>query len=371
MSLGIRRVERVSETSETVGTGAMILGGASTPVHKTFHEVLGFYGPLAQTFYLISNRTQWESGIGTLQLHDTNPDVFRMDRDTVVESSAGLGISVNFLPGRKLVTGTVLARDRYHTDFVKGFRLERVNATDLKIHDGICRDDTDNIDIQMKTTNGVITKELDRAWSAGDGGGGHIRGNGVQGPGRYNVWVLLGKDLTVDYGVSTLTPNDDDFPHIAKRRIGSIYVNSSHILYDFQQRGRWTYLHNDELELNLDQDVGTSWVTVSSDKAPSLGESGNMYAEVLANIMVESGGHVIVSHHNLYSLGGLQYDDPSTTAIPLATISAPGGDTCQQVWIPRSHTGTRFQLKAAAAGTRVRATILAWKDLLLGSTVQD
>lgn len=97
--------DRVRETSATVGTGDITLGGAVSG-YQAFSTALAVGDT---TFYAIVSGTEWETGLGTLTGAST------LARTTVLESSSG-GAKVSFsaatkdvfitMPGSRLVTPT-------------------------------------------------------------------------------------------------------------------------------------------------------------------------------------------------------------------------------------------------------------------------
>lgn len=82
--------DRVKETTTTTGTGAVVLGGASTG-YQSFSVI----GDGNTTYYTITDGTSWEVGIGTYTAATTS-----LSRDTVLESSNNNNL-VNFLAGVK------------------------------------------------------------------------------------------------------------------------------------------------------------------------------------------------------------------------------------------------------------------------------
>jgi hypothetical protein len=85
--------DRVKETTTTVGTGAITLGGAVAG-YISFSACMS----TADTcYYCITNGTQWETGLGTYAVPGGNPT---LQRTTILESSL-LNTAVNFTAGSK------------------------------------------------------------------------------------------------------------------------------------------------------------------------------------------------------------------------------------------------------------------------------
>src|SRR5687767_5664889 len=86
--------DRVRETSSTTGTGTLDLGGAPAG-HQTFLQGIG---TTKQCYYLITDNSDWELGIGTVT--GGTPDT--LSRQVVLESSNGDSL-VNWGVGTKTV----------------------------------------------------------------------------------------------------------------------------------------------------------------------------------------------------------------------------------------------------------------------------
>ena len=101
--------DRVKETSTTIGTGTLNLGGAE-PGYQTFVSGVGTGNT---TYYAIVNRatSEFEVGIGTVT--DAAPDT--LSRDTIISSSNG-GSAVNFSAGTKDVICTLPSEKSYVLD---------------------------------------------------------------------------------------------------------------------------------------------------------------------------------------------------------------------------------------------------------------
>lgn len=82
--------DRVQETTTTTGTGAVTLGGASLGF-QSFSVV----GDGNQTYYTITDGTDWEVGIGTYTASGTT-----LSRDTILASSNS-GAAVDWGAGSK------------------------------------------------------------------------------------------------------------------------------------------------------------------------------------------------------------------------------------------------------------------------------
>ena len=82
--------DRVKETTTTTGTGTFTLGSAA-PGFQSFSVI----GDGNQTYYTISDGTDWEVGIGTYTSSGTT-----LSRDTILESSNS-GNAVNWGAGSK------------------------------------------------------------------------------------------------------------------------------------------------------------------------------------------------------------------------------------------------------------------------------
>jgi len=97
--------DRVQETTVTVGTIALVLGGAVSGF-QSFSTI----GNGNTTYYAVVGTTEWEVGIGTYTLIGTV-----LSRDTILASSNG-GSAVNFSAGTKNVFVTYPAGKGLYTD---------------------------------------------------------------------------------------------------------------------------------------------------------------------------------------------------------------------------------------------------------------
>lgn len=97
--------DRVAETTTTTGTGALNLAGATTG----FQSFVAGVGNGNTTFYVITDNTDWEIGIGTIT--SGAPDT--LSRDSVLQSSNS-DAAVNWGSGTKDVFSSVPA-DRLPT----------------------------------------------------------------------------------------------------------------------------------------------------------------------------------------------------------------------------------------------------------------
>lgn len=84
--------DRVKETTTTTGTGTLTLAGAATGF-----QAFSVIGNGNETFYTITDGTDWEVGIGTYTLSGTT-----LSRDTILDSSNS-GSAVNWGAGTKEV----------------------------------------------------------------------------------------------------------------------------------------------------------------------------------------------------------------------------------------------------------------------------
>ena len=82
--------DRVKETTTTTGTGTLTLAGAATGF-----QAFSVIGDGNETFYTITDGTDWEVGIGTYTLSGTT-----LSRDTILDSSNS-GSAVNWGAGDK------------------------------------------------------------------------------------------------------------------------------------------------------------------------------------------------------------------------------------------------------------------------------
>lgn len=108
--------DRVKETSTTTGTGTFTLAGASTGF-QSFSVI----GNGNQTYYTITDGTDWEVGIGTYTSSGTT-----LSRDTILESS-NAGSAVNWGAGSKDVFVTYPAEKSVNLDAagdVNGYDIE-------------------------------------------------------------------------------------------------------------------------------------------------------------------------------------------------------------------------------------------------------
>lgn len=106
--------DRVRETTDTTGTGAVALDGAAT-AYQTF---LSGIGDGNQTYYTIAAQLvdEWEVGIGT---YDSDTD--SLSRDTVY-SSSNAGALVDFSAGTKDVFVTQPAERTVFVDTYNAMR---------------------------------------------------------------------------------------------------------------------------------------------------------------------------------------------------------------------------------------------------------
>ena len=100
--------DRVKETTTTVGTGAVTLGGAATGFQS-----FAVIGNGNTTYYTIAGQgtSEWEVGIGTYTASGTT-----LSRDTVLASSAGAPNKTSFSSGTKDVFVTYTAARSVNVD---------------------------------------------------------------------------------------------------------------------------------------------------------------------------------------------------------------------------------------------------------------
>lgn len=112
--------DRVQETTVSIGTGSIVLGGAVAGF-QSFSAI----GNGNTTYYTITDGTNWEVGIGTYTVLG-----LILSRDTVLESSNG-GSLVNFGVGTKQVFCTYPAERSVSTDATNTFTANQiVSVTD-------------------------------------------------------------------------------------------------------------------------------------------------------------------------------------------------------------------------------------------------
>ena len=104
--------DRVKEISTTTGTGTFTLGGAADGF-QSFSVI----GDGNQTYYAISDGTDWEVGIGTYTASGTT-----LSRDTILESSNS-GSAVNWGAGDKDVFVTYAAERSVDTGKAYAYNL--------------------------------------------------------------------------------------------------------------------------------------------------------------------------------------------------------------------------------------------------------
>jgi len=101
--------DRVKESTTSIGTGTINLGGTS----DGFQTFVAGIGGGNTTYYAISHQTaaEWEVGIGTV----TDAATDTLSRDTIISSSNG-GSAVNFSAGTKDVIATLPSSKSYVLD---------------------------------------------------------------------------------------------------------------------------------------------------------------------------------------------------------------------------------------------------------------
>jgi len=114
--------DRVKETTTTSGTGAVTLGGAVTGF-----QAFSAIGDGNTTYYVITNGTDWETGLGTYTASGTS-----LSRDTVLESSNS-GSAVDWGVGTKEVFVTYPSS---RSIYAEGSTLVASNSSVLPITSG-------------------------------------------------------------------------------------------------------------------------------------------------------------------------------------------------------------------------------------------
>ena len=99
--------DRIKETTTTTGTGTLTLAGA-----ETGFQAFSVIGDGNETFYTITDGTDWEVGIGTYTLSGTT-----LSRDTILDSSNS-GDAVDWAAGTKEVFVTYPAERAVYFDDV-------------------------------------------------------------------------------------------------------------------------------------------------------------------------------------------------------------------------------------------------------------
>jgi hypothetical protein len=90
--MALKLADRVYETSTSFGLGSFDLNGAVAG----FQSFIDGIGDATQTYYaIVSQNGEWEVGLGTVTVGVSgNPN--RLSRDTVIDSSSGVAVKVNF-----------------------------------------------------------------------------------------------------------------------------------------------------------------------------------------------------------------------------------------------------------------------------------
>ena len=111
--------DRVKDTTTTTGTGDITLSGTAPTAYQNFNAA---FGTNTTFLYAIVDNTngQWETGKGYLSASTT------LVRDTVFDSSAGLGTLATFVAGTKDVFCTATAEFLDSVDV--GNTLAKING---------------------------------------------------------------------------------------------------------------------------------------------------------------------------------------------------------------------------------------------------
>jgi hypothetical protein len=124
--------DRVKETTATTGTGTYTLAGAETG----FQSFLDGVGDGNTTYYVVTNDTDWEVGIGTFTASGTT-----LSRDTILASSNS-GAAVNWGAGPKQVfvtypAGKAATIDRPETLTNKTINGSNNTITNVSLSTGV------------------------------------------------------------------------------------------------------------------------------------------------------------------------------------------------------------------------------------------
>lgn len=139
-------LDRVQETTITIGTGTLLLGGA-VQGFQSFAAI----GNGNTTYYTIQSDTQWEVGIGT---YSTNS----LTRDTVISSSTG-GAKLSLNGGTKIVFVTLPAEKTVIVPTLStNYAVVRFDGTTGTViqNSSVTVDDTANVaGVKSQTFTGV------------------------------------------------------------------------------------------------------------------------------------------------------------------------------------------------------------------------
>ena len=102
-------LDRVKETSTTIGQGNITLAGAAAVNFITFNTGIGTSNT---TYYAIVNQglAEWEVGVGTLSASTT------LERTTVIDNSLSTTAKIDFSAGTKDVFCTLPASKAVYLD---------------------------------------------------------------------------------------------------------------------------------------------------------------------------------------------------------------------------------------------------------------
>jgi hypothetical protein len=158
--------DRVKETTTTTGTGTITLAGATTGF-QSFSVI----GDGNTTYYVITDNTDWEVGIGTYTSSGTT-----LSRDTILESSNS-GSAVNFAAGSKDVFVTYPAERSVYTDgagtaitpataSVLGVASGGTGASTLTANNVILGNGTSAVQLVAPGTSGNVLTSNGTTWTS-------------------------------------------------------------------------------------------------------------------------------------------------------------------------------------------------------------
>lgn len=193
--------DRVKEDTSSSGTDDHVLTGAVTDF-RSFSTAGVPNGTPVEVLSKLG--TQWEVSWG---LYNSSTGV--VARTRILSSSTGSKITFSGSPVVTLVASAEQLNymQAYRRDVIIGFTYANDvtdPSNDIVIQPGLCRDRTDEEDIQLLT---ALTKRLDASWSVGSAAGGLLEGS-KQNSQMYAIWALKRTDTAVvDVGFSTALAN--------------------------------------------------------------------------------------------------------------------------------------------------------------------